>query len=200
MALDEQIIQPAQILGMGKGGTGGGSYSPPVPISDVGGLQTALDSKQDAATGTPDGTKYFADNGSWKNLSASDMPHQPRLIATNSVQSIGSTSNVLLYGTPAVNECFTYSAGVWTCTVEGDYHCEFGTFVPGANIQPIIKKNGSYYAYGGTNPQFFRMASTITLEVGDTIEFCVYSEDAGGTNTDPTTYPWVCFLRVRRQA
>jgi hypothetical protein len=37
-------------------------------------LQSQIDDKQDKITGTPDGTKFAADDGTWKNLPSSSVP------------------------------------------------------------------------------------------------------------------------------
>lgn len=127
-----------------------------------------------------------------------DMPAKNRLDVKLASQNATSSSPTLTYGTPTTNDCFTYSAGVWTCTVAGDYLLEAAMFAYFNEISQLaFKKNGSSYGAGAGVPINYTASclTVMSLTVGQTFEVAGYCQATRAL--DNTNY-FNSFLRATR--
>lgn len=122
------------------------------------------------------------DGTQWQIVAANtlvpgDMPAKNTLVAQLSSQNVTTSAPTLAYGTPSVNDCFTYSSGVWTCTVAGTYLIEACMTAAFSDVSAMgVKKNGSFYGPGCAFALNLTPSIVISmiLTVGQTFEITGY--------------------------
>lgn len=130
-------------------------------------------------------TKFLAQDASHvvsaRDLGRGDLPAQPRLEAT--IASGQTTVNgyiTLGYATPGKNTGpgWSYSGGVWTCLIAGDWDIEAIAFVNNAtSTQLYLRLNGTTLIKAGTGTNGYngpRISTTYTFAAGDTLEFRLF--------------------------
>lgn len=172
----------------------------------TGSIQTQLNAKQAAFTGAPDGTKYAADNGTFKNLVPGDIP--PVLILrakkTGSQVCASNAWTRLTFDTPGRNDGALTVGGTgnatFTSTVAGWLQIDMTIYGP-SSISGLLAayKNGAYETRGTASIDIggIRLSTGMIVGIGDTVE--IYLNCSGGTitpnvSTEPQQYLQIACL------